>query len=214
METIFRTERVNYKNIIQYPDISIKGERITFICGESGSGKSSLLKLLNGTEKPEQGRVFYQEKDIAEMDTVKLRRQVSLVGQSVYLFDKTIKENFEAYYEYRDLTALSTLRMNEFLRLCCADFSMSDNCRSLSGGERQRVYLAIFLSLCPDVLMLDEPTSALDQSTGFAVMDNICTFCKEKKTTLLVVSHDANLVGHFAEDKIVLEKGNGYGTDR
>lgn len=62
--------------------------------------------------------------------------------------------------------------------------------------------------------MLDEPTSALDQTTGFQVVANICGFCKTQGITLVIVSHDMKMADRFAEEKIVLEKGKDYETNR
>ena len=214
MDGILNAVDVNYRDIIRYPRIEITEGALTFICGESGSGKSTLLKLFNAVETPEEGRILYRGDDVSALDTVILRRNVSLMGQSVFLFDKTIGENFEEYYGYRDLPPLSNQEMERYLELCCADFSLSSNCRALSGGERQRVYLAIFLSFCPDVLMLDEPTSALDRNTGMQVMENLRDFCKKNQITLIVVSHDMELAERLAEYKIVLRKENRHGTDR
>ncbi len=206
METVLSTKGVVFKNKICYADINILRGSVTFICGDSGTGKSSLLKLFNASETPTQGSVFYENNDLIQVDTVNLRREVSLVGQSVYLFDGTIMENFQRYYAYRGISCPDEEYIMNFLHLCCGNFSLSSNCRRLSGGERQRVYLSVFLSFRPKVLMLDEPTSALDQATGIQVIDNICRFCKTQDITLLVVSHDMKLVDRFAEKKIILEK--------
>jgi len=94
--------------------------------------------------------------------------------------------------------------ITECLSVCRADFPLDSSCKNLSGGERQRVFLAIFLSMESDVLMLDEPTSALDAKTGKTVMSTICAFCRDQGRTLIVVSHDQALVDQFAENRILL----------
>lgn len=78
----------------------------------------------------------------------------------------------------------------------------------MSGGERQRLYIAVFLSFGPDVLLLDEPTSALDHETAAAVLENLTGYCKKQKTELIIVSHDLRLIQSFSEHTLRLEKRN------
>jgi putative ABC transport system ATP-binding protein len=202
LENILSTKSLIFNELITYRDIQIQKNKANFIVGKSGTGKSTLLRLFNSTLSPSSGNIFYAEKDINEIDTIALRQEVLLISQSVYLFDESIRENFKQFYEYRDLTPPSEEEMKYFLELCCVPFSLDSNCTIMSGGERQRVYIAIFLSLNPRVLMLDEPTSALDKQNSKNVMENILTYCKENEITVIVVSHDSNLTEMFAENII------------
>lgn len=205
---LIETKDLKFQDIISYPNLSIEAETVTFLCGESGSGKSTLLKLINGIVSPAEGTVLIEGIDIADLDTVELRREFLLVSQSVYLFDQTIRQNFEEYYKYRELAIPDDVEIKEFLQLCCADFSLDSYCPSLSGGERQRVFLAVCLSLKPRVLMLDEPTSALDSATAEQLMQNITAYCKHNQITLIVVSHDRSLAARYADKVIELKGGS------
>ncbi len=202
---MIKLDHVNFENLIDYPDIEIESGRITFICGRSGCGKSTLLRLLNGTVSPQGGGIFFDGRNIDDFDTVALRKELLLVGQTVYLFDSTIKENFEEFWRYRELPVPSDEEIRSFLSICCADFPLDMSCTSMSGGERQRVYIAIYLSFMPKVLMLDEPTSALDLKTSVLMMENLVSYCKENRITMIVVSHDKALAERFADKIIVLE---------
>ena len=92
--------------------------------------------------------------------------------------------------------------MKYFLDLCSVPFSLDNDCTKMSGGERQRIYIAIFLSLKPKILMLDEPTSALDKQNSNDVIKNIIDYCKENEITIIVVSHDGNITEKFADHVI------------
>lgn len=206
MNYIFELDKVSFKNIIKYPELKIEGIKTTFITGKSGCGKSTLLKLLNCTLSPSSGEIYYNTTNIKTINTIKLRREVLLVSQSIYLFDESIEKNFENYYNFIDLDKPSNEMMTKFLRLCCLDYSLNTNCSLMSGGERQRVFLAISLSFMPKVLMLDEPTSALDSTTSYEVFKNIKTFCIENNISLICISHDNLLTNKFADNVINLEK--------
>ena len=204
---LFTLQNVTFLDILHYPDLEIKQGGATFICGESGSGKSTLLRLFNATVSATTGQICYLGKDIETYETIALRREVLLVGQSVYLFDKSIRENFAAYYAYRDLAAPDEETMREYLDICTAPFSLDSMCNLLSGGERQRVFLAILLSLEPKVLMLDEPTSALDDKTADTLMERIKAHCKERGITRIAASHDRAIAEKYADHIITLKGG-------
>ena len=200
--SIFQLKNVNFKNILHYPDIQISSGKTTFISGESGAGKSTLLKLLNGILSPTSGEIFYQGKNIDEYNQIALRREVLLVGQSSFLFNSTIKENFREYYTYRNLANISDEQINYFLKMCAIDFPLDTACETMSGGEQQRVFTAINLSFSSKVLMLDEPLSALDEKNANALMKNIKNHCAEHEKTLIVISHDKAIVEKYADEII------------
>ena len=208
--SILQLKNINYKNILHYPDIAISQGITTFISGESGAGKSTLLKLLNGILSPTSGTIFYQGKSIDEYDQIALRREILLVGQSSFLFNSTIKENFREYYAYRELATISDEQMNYFLKMCAIDFSLDTACGTMSGGEQQRVFTAINLSFPSNVLMLDEPLSALDEKNANTLMENIKNHCKEHEKTLIVISHDKTIVEKFADEVINISNEKAY----
>ncbi|MGL1930554.1 MAG: ATP-binding cassette domain-containing protein [Desulfotalea sp.] len=195
-------ENLAFQGVIGYPNFVFSAKLISFVVGKSGSGKTSLLKLLNKTAAYSSGSVFYHDKDLQKIDTLEYRRSVQLIGQDVFLFDGTIEENFARFYEYRELSLISNTEMQSMLSLCLAPFSLDKHCAELSGGEKQRVFLAIHLSFPASVFLLDEPTSALDKSTGDALLSNIINFVRERKMTMVVVCHDDVLVGKYS-DKVL-----------
>ncbi len=203
---IISVSQVVFQSMIRYPDIKIATGKTTFIHGPSGCGKSTLLKLINGTISPDSGEILYNDNNIENIDTIRLRREILLVSQSVYLFTGTIEENFIKYYEYRGHGVLQKEDMEKFLKLCSADFPLETRCETMSGGERQRVYIAIFLSFMPKILMLDEPTSALDNTSSDIMMNNIKNFSTDNEMTIIVVSHYLPLAEKYGDNIIKLER--------
>lgn len=192
----------NVKFIKEYDDFSIDKNEVVFVVGKSGSGKSTLLKLINNTLQMKSGRIFFKDENILNIKPVELRRNIIMTSQENFLFDMTIRENFHEFYKLRDLEELTDDEITKFLKITNFDVDLNLNVEKLSGGEKQRVFLAIALSLDPEVLLLDEPTSALDNKTAFDMMKNIVDYCKHNDITLVVVSHARQLVDEFA-DKII-----------
>ena len=206
MKPLFETTDLVFGGFIRYGSLIIPAGKITFISGESGCGKSTLLKLMNGAASPSQGEISYRGQNISEMDTVRLRREVSLVSQDVFLFDGSIRDNFNSFYSYRCMTPPSEELILSMLSMMLLDFTPGAQTSTLSGGEKQRLYLAVFLSFRPGVLLLDEPTSALDASTGETVLSNIISFCRGNHMELLVVSHNRALADQFSENTLVMKR--------
>ena len=207
MEKLYILDEPAFGGILEYPHVEIRDQGITFIQGASGAGKSTLLKLLNGSLSPERGVIYYRGEDIGKMDTIKLRQEVILIAQNVYLFDKSIRENFHEFYAYRDLPAPDDETMRKHLRLCDADFRLEDSCVTMSGGERQRIFIAICISFMPRAILMDEPTSALDTGTSERLLHNLRTFCQDNHMAMVVVSHDETLAEKYADDIITIERG-------
>ena len=202
---LFKLENVSCEQIITYPNLEIKEKIITFITGESGAGKSTLLKLLNGVLTPTEGAVYYVDKNVLDIDPIELRRQVLLISQSAVLFDEeSIKENFRVFFNYRDQAAPSDDEIKGFLRMCSIDLPLESRVYDTSGGEKQRIFIAIHLALGFDVLMMDEPTSSLDEKNAHALLTNIKAYCKENDKSLVIISHDKEIVEKFADYTITL----------
>lgn len=204
---LFKLENVSFQDILQYPSIEIEEGKVTFLVGPSGVGKTTLLRMCNRTLSPTEGAIYYKGTDICEISPLKLRRDVLLLSQQIFLMDGSIEDNFKILYNYRGENLPSKDRMKFFLNLCKVPFDLEQRCDNLSGGERQRVAMALQLSFLPKVWMLDEPTSALDSETAHEVIKNIIDFSKENGIDIIAVSHSPLLVEEFGERKISLTSG-------
>lgn len=205
-EQLFQANNLIHKHNLTYDNVKIEKGKINFIVGESGSGKSTFLKLLNNSISPVSGQLLYNDKPIEEYDPIILRREVSLVSQEPFLFDESILDNFKTFYSLRQVPMPKKEYISYITELCYVNVPLDQNASTLSGGERQRVYISIFLSLCPKVILLDEPTSALDEKSSRKVMKNVINFCKEKDIDMVIVSHDKSIVEEFCENKVEIVK--------
>ncbi len=204
MHNRIETENLIFNDTIEYPNLKIDSH-VVFFRGPSGCGKSTLMRILNRTTSNYTGAVKFNGESTSEIDPLELRKKISYVGQSVYLFDETVKENFKKFYEYSEREIPCDEKIMEMLNLCCIDVDLNTVCTTLSGGEKQRVFISIYLSQTPDVLILDEPTSAMDDELSAKIMKNIIKYTKDKNITLLVISHNSSIVEEFAETIIELE---------
>lgn len=191
-------------NELRYPEITIETGRFTFIAGKSGCGKSTYLKLLNGTMVPLTGDVLYRDRDIRNLDPIEHRKEVVLVPQDAYLTDKTIRDSFGFYHEARGQETPSDDCLESFMQTCCLDMPLDTPTSRLSGGERQRAFLSIFLSFSPKALLLDEPTASLDGKTAEMLLENIRGYCVSNDIETVCVCHDEDLIERFSDDTIRL----------
>ena len=205
MKSAFKIENLVFKDLIKYPDLDIYCHETTFITGRSGTGKSTLLRLFNGTLTQSHGTIYFNGVDTLTLEPNQLRQEVLLIGQTVFLFDLNIRDNFKEFYRFRDMEVPSDEVINKYLKLCQIDFPLNKDCTTMSGGERHRVFIAICLSFMPKVLLIDEPTAALDEENSEGLIQNVLQFSKENDITPIIVSHDQKLTHKFAERIISLE---------
>ena len=177
------------KMILEGISLSIKeGEHLT-ITGPSGSGKSSLLKLLAALVSPSSGQLFYQGQEMGDLDPVAYRREVSYCFQQPVLFGQTVRDNVAFPFEIRQIPFDQERVLTALARLNLGPEFLEKPIKDLSGGEKQRVALVRNLLFEPKVLLLDEVSSGLDEKTKILLR----TFLKDlhqEGVTLIEVTHD------------------------
>ena len=194
--------------ILDNLDLNIKARQYVAICGRTGCGKSTLVRLLLGFEKPQKGSIFYDRKDISRLDLHSLRKLIGTVMQDSYLFSGSIFENIsisaptmtiEEAWEVAEISGLADdirampMGMHTVLQ---------EGKGGISGGQRQRLMIARALAQKPKVLIFDEATSALDNITQKQVSDAL----DKMRCTRIVIAHRLSTIRH-CDRILVLDKG-------
>ncbi|MCK6404734.1 MAG: type I secretion system permease/ATPase [Rhodocyclaceae bacterium] len=185
------------------------GEKIVII-GRTGSGKTTLQKLILGLYKPTEGVVRLDGVDQRQLDPADIRRNIGFVGQESILFYGTLRENISIGAPYADDSAIvhaaEVAGLTQFVNRHPQGFDMliGERGESLSGGQRQEVAIARAVLMDPPVLLLDEPTSAMDFSTEHQFKQRIRQYAAHK--TMIIVTHRTSLI-ELADRIIVVDEG-------
>lgn len=204
---MFTLENITFKDVLDIPELSIPSQKITCITGESGSGKTTFVKLLNGLISPTKGTIYVKGKNIQDMSMVKLRRRVTMLQQSPSIYEGTVKENIQLGRIFSELDPASDEEIKEVLHVVRLHKELDQDASKLSGGEKQRLTLARMLLLPTEVLILDEPTSSLDQDSAHGIMNLVLEHCKKAHKTVIMITHSDEIVKLFAEHLIQLKEG-------
>ena len=171
---------------------------MAFLTGHSGAGKSTLLKLICGIERPSAGKIYFGGHDISRLKNREvpfLRRQIGMIFQDHHLLmDRTVFDNVAIPLIIAGASADDIRRR---VSAALDKVGLLDKARNfpiqLSGGEQQRVGIARAVVNKPAVLLADEPTGNLDRQTGDKIADLLFSLNREHGTTLILVTHDAQL---------------------
>ncbi len=191
--------------------LELKAGEVIGIVGKSGSGKSTLTKMVQRLYTPEQGRVLVDGIDISLIDAAQLRRQIGVVLQDNWLFNRSVRENIAIADPAAPLEAVihaATLAgAHEFVSELPEGYDtvVGEQGASLSGGQRQRIAIARALFTQPRILIFDEATSALDYESEAVIQRNMQAICQGR--TVIVIAHRLSSVRH-AQRIVVMDKGH------
>ena len=195
------SRRVNVKNILRNISFDIEESKILGIAGESGSGKTSLAKIIAGIIKPTRGNI------VKNLEVESFNRSINpiqiLFQNSAELInplrriEKVIRESAKSDTVIKEIFRLVNLPADILTR----------RGYQLSGGERQRVALGRLLTVEPKILILDEPFSAQDFDSQLNFVNLLKKLTQEKEITIVCVSHNVNLLKNFADEIIILYGG-------
>ena len=184
------------------------GKRVAIV-GGSGSGKSTVAKMIVGLNKPWDGEILFDGKTIDEIPRVLFKASVALVDQEVALFNDTMANNIKMWdttiEDYEMILSARDAGIHDQIRLRNGGYNMmvEPGGRNLSGGERQRVEIARVLSNDPSILIMDEATSALDARTEYEISE----FIHQRGITCIIVAHRLSTI-RDCDEIIVMDKGS------
>lgn len=206
LRTVDLGRQVAGKVIVSDVSFAVRTGELLGIVGPSGSGKSSLLRLLNRLDEPTSGTVFLDAQDYRLIPPRELRRRVGMVTQRPFLFpgDVALNLRFGPAQRGESLSDDEVTRLLEQVGL--AGFAKQE-VSVLSGGEQQRVSLARSLANRPEVLLLDEPTSALDEESKLGIEELIKELVRDHGLTCVMVTHDRDQARRMCQRVVLLESG-------
>jgi len=207
-------EKVALDNV----DVAFEKGKITGLIGHTGSGKSTLVNLLNGLYKPSAGTVYLDGKDIWEnpKEIAKIRYRVGLVMQypEYQLFDETVRQDIGFAPRNSGLSEEEVSeRVSEAARFAGISEDLLDKSPfELSGGQKRRVAIAGIIAMRPDVLVLDEPAAGLDPRGRREILGGLSNYVNERGASIILVSHSMEDMAYYCDNVVVMNSSKIYKT--
>ena len=195
--------------IIDDIDLSIDKQDIFGLVGETGSGKSTILRMMTGFIEPERGEIYLMGRKLDHESRHELVKDTSMIFQSFNLLSNlNVIENILLPTKLRKGNSKENIkRAKELLSFVgLADFERATT-RSLSGGQKQRVAIARTLMTKPKLIFCDEPTSALDEKMSYEILKLLKAINEQFETTIVLVSHDISVVKALCNRVAIIEDG-------
>ncbi len=223
LDDVWKTYRMGEVEVHALRGLSLEIKKGEFVAiqGPSGSGKSTAMNMIGCLDVPTKGTIYLEHQNISELsesDLAQIRGQkIGFIFQQFNLIKTlTAIENVMLPMIFQGISEEQRIkRATELLTMVDLGERLDHKTTELSGGQQQRVAIARALSVDPEVVLADEPTGNLDSKTGNNVMDFLQKLHKEKKKTIVMVTHDDNLA-HYAQrieflkdGKIIKKKNNG-----
>ena len=221
MNEILKLENVSYvyskgtpfeKWALKNVSVSFEKGKITGLIGHTGSGKSTLVNLLNGLYKPTEGRVLLGGEDIwaRPKEIARVRYRVGLVMQypEYQLFDETVRDDIAFAPKNLGLSEQEIdERVREAARFAGVSRELLDKSPfELSGGQQRRVAIAGIIAMRPEVLVLDEPAAGLDPRGRREILGGLRAYAEERDASVILVSHSMEDMAHYCDNVVVMSR--------
>lgn len=203
---MFKLKDIKFKNILDIENLEIHENVVTIVKGESGSGKSTMLKLLNNIISPDSGVVMYNGIDVNDINPITLRREVIMQSQFPNIFPGNVRENLNIIFTLRGEEGLDDEKLLKAMEIVNLKKDLTDDAQNLSGGEKTRLSIARLFLVEPEVFLLDEPGASLDSKTEEILMNNVISEIKRRNKTLIFISHSDN-PEMIADEIITMKSG-------
>ncbi|NLK95429.1 MAG: ABC transporter ATP-binding protein [Clostridiales bacterium] len=206
---------VAYENntIIKGMNLSVPRGKISIIIGANGCGKSTLLKTIARINKPKDGDIYINNKNIKKVKEKDIAKEVAFLPQGPVCPEGLTVRELVAFgrFPYQKIIGGLNSHDKEVIEWAIKETGLSEfadrEVENLSGGQRQRAWIAMVLAQETNIIMLDEPTTYLDMSYQLEVLEVLQKLNKEKNITVVIVLHELNNACRFADNIIGLKKG-------
>lgn len=218
LENVWKIYKMGEVEVPALRGLNLKIKRGEFIAvqGASGSGKSTALNSIGCLDVPTKGRVYLEDKDISKLPESELAqirgKKIGFIFQQFNLISTlTALENVTLPMIFQNISSEKRVKKaKELLEMVELGDRINHKPNEMSGGQQQRVAIARSLANDPEVILADEPTGNLDSKTGETVINFLDKLHKEKKTTIIMVTHDANLAKHaqrieYLKDGVIIQ---------
>ncbi|WP_246407064.1 ATP-binding cassette domain-containing protein [Geomicrobium halophilum] len=199
------------KTVVDDVSVSVKKGTITSFIGPNGAGKSTLISMISRLIKKDEGKVFFEGKEIDNYKSNELAKKVSILKQS---------NNINIRLTIRELVSFGRFPYSQN-RLTKEDWSFVDDAidymslrdiqdkylDQLSGGQRQRAYIAMVLAQDTDYIILDEPLNNLDMKHSVQIMKTLRSLVDDLGKTIMIVVHDINFASCYSDDIVAMKDG-------
>ena len=194
-------------------ELEVSAGEFVGIIGPNGSGKTTLLRVLGGVAQPSQGDVHFEGRAVSEVSRAELAKRMACLTQTVNVNLPFTVRQVVLLGRHPHLKRFQNLgkQDEEIAQTAMTDAAVAELSEKMvteiSAGERQRVFLAMALAQQPELLMLDEPTSHLDIAHQVRIYELLRSLHRQRKLTVVVVSHDLNLAAEYCQKLILLHDG-------
>ena len=227
MGNIIKLENISYvygvgtpfeKRALDNVSVEFEKGKVTGLIGQTGSGKSTLVNLLNGLYRPTSGTVYLDGKDIWEnpKEISKIRFKVGLVMQypEYQLFDETVRADIGFGPKNQGLSKEEIeVRVKESAEFTgITEDLLEKSPFDLSGGQKRRVAIAGIIAMRPDVLVLDEPAAGLDPGGRREILSGLCKYVEQYDASVILVSHSMEDMALYCDNVVVMYKSRIYKT--
>ena len=201
------------KSILSNVSLKVSAGEFFVIIGPNGAGKTSLLKILSGLQKTQDGSVFLKGENISNYTRRNISKILAIVPQHIEIgFPFTVKETVimgrTPHLGILGMEGKNDFHIAEEAMEFTEVYHLADRkLFQLSGGELQRVIIARAICQQPEIILLDEPTTALDPAHQLKIMDLMERFRRQHNTTIIMVSHDLNLASMYGDRLLLLKEG-------
>ncbi|MBI5206970.1 MAG: ABC transporter ATP-binding protein [Candidatus Firestonebacteria bacterium] len=217
MLNIINIKNLNFsydlKQILTEIDFSVEKGSFFGLIGPNGSGKTTLLKIISGILSPSSGHVYINDKNLNTFARKSIAKKIAIVPQEIKIdFPFTVEEivlmGRAPYLKHFSFEGENDREIaKEAMNMTDTEKFRDRLIYELSGGERQRVIIARALAQMPEILLLDEPTASLDIKYQIEIYNLLYKLNRERKITVIVVSHDLNLINHYCDKILLLYEG-------